>query len=585
MRSTLVASLVALAALCGLLRAQPGDAAVFAQGAVAADHPVASEVGAYMLERGGHAVDAAIATALVLGVVNPFASGIGGGGFALVYDQEEGQTHALDFRETAPQAILREDFYPNGEHERMLSVVGGLAVGTPGEVLGMVALHERYGRIPWNELVYPAYVLAQRGFPAHALMIRRVEMLKQRAPDNYQDILDAMYVIDGELAEGVRVRRPKFARALELIRLHPLDAFYRGAIAEDIVQSVQKRGGKLSREDLAGYEVVWRTPLRAHVYGYQIDTFPLPSSGGVILQIALKGYEALQRAAGVPPAPTPFTSAEELHRFLHALTWGFAVRAEALGDPAFVEMDIEGFLSDATTQRIVESFDPERRLPVDAFSLASQIPDDSGTTHLSVIDREGNAVAFTSTVNTIFASRLVTERYGILLNNEMDDFATAPMTPNDFGLVGLEANAVRPGARPLSSMSPTLVLRDGKLIGSLGGSGGPRIITSTLQTLMRLVNGESATDAVEGERVHHQWIPETIELDASLEARLGEALRARGYTTAPNRWQAAVQAIWRVPGGWDAASDSSKDGAPAGARHGTRENHLRREQPAPISPP
>lgn len=585
MRPSLVVSLVALAALCGLLRAPPGDAAVFAQGAVAADHPVASEVGAYMLERGGHAVDAAIATALVLGVVNPFASGIGGGGFALVFDQEEGETHALDFRETAPHAILREDFYPDGAHERSLSVVGGLAVATPGEVHGMVALHARYGRIPWHELVRPAYNLAQRGFPAHALMIRRVEMLKHRAPDNYQDVLDAMYVIDGELVEGVRVRRPKLARALDLISRRPIDAFYRGEIAEDIAETVQQRGGKLSRDDLDAYEVVWRTPLRAHAYGLQIDTFPLPSSGGVILQIALKGYEALQRAAGVPPTPTPFENAEELHRFLHALTWGFAVRAERLGDPAFVDMDIDTFLSAGTTQRIVESFDPARRLPVDAFSLASQIPDDSGTTHLSVIDREGNAVAFTSTVNTIFASRVVTERYGILLNNEMDDFATAPMTPNDFGLVGLEANAVRPGARPLSSMSPTLVLRDGKIIGSLGGSGGPRIITATLQTLMRLADGASATDAVEGERVHHQWIPEAIELDTSLEARLGDEMRARGYITAPNRWQAAVQAIWRVPEGWDAASDSSKDGAPAGARHGTRENHLRRAQPAPLSPP
>lgn len=565
--------------LCIALLVQPnaGEAAVFAEGAVASDHALASQVGAAILERGGHAVDAAIATALVLGVVNPFASGIGGGGFALVHDSASNASHALDFRETAPAAITREDFYPQGKHERMLSVVGGLAVAVPGEIAGMVALHERYGRLPWHELVQPAQQIAQRGFPAHALMIVRVEMLKSRTED-FQKVLDAMYVIDGELREGVLVRRPKLARALELIARRPLDSFYHGEIGRDITQSVQEAGGKLSETDLQNYRAIWRTPLKASFQGFEIESFPLPSSGGVIFQMAMRGFEALQMKAGAPAQQSPFDNVDTLHRFLHALTWGFAVRAESLGDPAFVEMEIERFLSEETIQRIVDTFNPQYRLPVDAFSLAPQIPNDDGTTHLSVIDREGNAVAFTSTVNTIFASRVVSERYGILLNNEMDDFATAPLTPNAFGLVGLEANAVRPGARPLSSMSPTLVYQQGQLVGSLGGSGGPRIITATLQTLLRLMAGESAEAAVEGERLHHQWIPEPIELDASLATRVSAALEAKRYTVAPNRWQAAVQAIWRVPGGWDAASDPSKQGAPDGARFGSRENVIRVEQ-------
>lgn len=565
--------------LCGAhpRAAWAGDDSVFAYGAVAADHPLASDIGAQMLERGGHAVDAAIASALVLGVVNPFASGIGGGGFAMIYDHIDGEARALDFRETAPHAIEQDDFSPDGEHQRQLSVVGGLAVATPGEVMGMVRLHERYGRLPWHELVHPAYVLAKDGFEAHTLMVRRVELLKQRDP-NFQAVLDALYVLDGPLKEGTLVRRPKFADALKLLAQDPIGHFYHGEIADDIVDAVHSRQGKLQKSDLESYDIVWRTPLISAYHDYQIASFPLPSSGGLIFQMVLSGYQALQEQAGDTADVLPFESVETMHRFLHALTWGFAIRAEALGDPAFVEMDLERFRGEQTTQRIVDTFDPTKRLAVEDFSLRPQIPDDQGTTHLSTIDGEGNGVAFTSTVNTIFASRVVTERFGILLNNEMDDFATAPLTPNDFGLVGLEANAVRPGARPLSSMSPTIVLKDNNVVGSLGGSGGPRIITATLQTLIRLVGGENAPEAVEGERVHHQWIPEHIELDTSLKERLGSELEDRGYTVAPNRWQAAVQAIWRMPTGWSAASDSSKDGQAAGPAHASRQNLLRWQQ-------
>lgn len=564
--------------LCLGLLAQPvsGASAVFAQGAVATDNALASQVGAAVLERGGHAVDAAIASALVLGVVNPFASGLGGGGFALVHDAATNTSIALDFRETAPASIAREDYYPDGEHQRMASRVGGLAVATPGELAGMVALHERFGRLPWHELVQPALIIAQEGFPAHNLMVTRVAMLRERDP-NFEEVLEAMYVIEGDLQVGTLVRRPKLAAALWRIARAPIQSFYHGEIADDLANAVQAAGGKMSKSDLERYQAIWREPLRTRFQGYDIESFPLPSSGGIILKMALHGFEALQIASGEDPHQSPFDSAETLHRFLHALTWGFAVRAESLGDPAFVEMEIERFLSDETTQRIVDSFAPSHRLPVEAFSLSPQLPNDAGTTHLSVIDGAGNAVAFTSTVNTIYGSRVVSPNFGILLNNEMDDFATAPLTPNAFGLVGLEANAVRPGARPLSSMSPTLVYQDGAVVGSLGGSGGPRIITGTLQTLLRLMRGANAEDAVQGERIHHQWIPEIVELDTSIAERLGSELEAKDYTLAPIRWQAAVQAIWRHPAGWDAASDPSKEGAPAGAAHGTRENRVRME--------
>ena len=352
----------------------------------------------------------------------------------------------------------------------------------------------------------------------------------------------------------------------------PKKRFYQGAIAKDIAASVQNANGKLTEEDLENYDVVWRTPHTMSFRDYEFALFPLPSSAAIIFDLTLRGYAALQRAADEPEDASPFSSAETLHRFLHAMTWGFAIRAEDLGDPDFSDIDVQRLISDETVQKIVDTFDPDTRQPVESFSHAEQLPDDSGTTHFSVMDADGNAVAFTSTVNTIYGSQVVSERYGILLNNEMDDFATAPMEPNAFGLVGLEANAVRPGARPLSSMSPTLVFKDNEAIASLGGSGGPRIITSTIQTLLGLMDGKPTEDAIDAERIHHQWLPEEIELEGTLHDRFAPALEKKNYTMAPNRWRAAVQAIWKRAEGWDAGSDASKGGQPAGTRFKSRQN-------------
>lgn len=556
------------------------QAEVFPQGAIASDNALASQVGADVLARGGNAVDAAVATALTLGVVNPFASGLGGGGFAMIYHKESNTLTALDFRETAPQNVRTEDYAPGGEHDPMLSRTQGLAVGVPGELAGLVAMHERFGKLPWHSLVAPAQRIAQRGFPAHELMIGRVEILRQRA-DDFDATMNALYQIDGPLQEGVRVRRPKLARALELLERSPIERFYRGTIAKDIAQSVQKAEGKLTEDDLQNYQVVWRTPHPLRFRGYDFALFPLPSSSAIIFDLTLRGYAALQRNAGAPEEQSPFHSAETLHRFLHAMTWGFAIRAEDLGDPDFTDIDVERLYSQETIDKIVRTFDPKKRQPAKAFSHAKQLPDDSGTTHFSVMDADGNAVAFTSTVNTIYGSQVVSERYGILLNNEMDDFATAPMQPNAFGLVGLEANAVRPGARPLSSMSPTLVFKDGEVVASLGGSGGPRIITATIQTLINLMDGIPTEDAISSERIHHQWLPETIELEGSLEERFAKALAKKKYQFAPNRWRADVQAVWKRENGWDAGSDTSKGGKPAGVRFKNRQNVDRVEHSVP----
>lgn len=571
MRQTTLRLVSILLCLGLFAQARTTHAEVFQQGAVASDNALASQVGADVLARGGNAVDAAVATALTLGVVNPFASGLGGGGFAMIYDKDSDTLSALDFRETAPAEVRTADFAPDGEHDPMLSRTGGLAVGVPGELAGLVAMHERFGRLPWHTLVAPAQRIAERGFPAHELMVGRVDILRHRS-DDFERVMNALYQIDGPLKEGVNVRRPKLARALELLERSPRKRFYTGNIANDIVRSVQNAGGKLNESDLNEYSIVWRTPHSMDFRGYTLALFPLPSSSAIIIDLTLRGYAALQHAAGAPEEQSPFDSADTLHRFLHAMTWGFAIRAEDLGDPDFTDIDVKRLYSDETIQKIVNTFDPEKRQPAELFSHAAEAKDDTGTTHFSVMDGDGNAVAFTSTVNTIYGSQVVSEHYGILLNNEMDDFATAPMQPNAFGLVGLEANAVRAGARPLSSMSPTLVFKDNDVVASLGGSGGPRIITSTIQTLLGLMEGKRTEDMINTERVHHQWRPVEIELEGDLEAQFGALMEAKGYVLAPNRWRAAVQAIWRRSEGYDAGSDTSKGGSPAGVRFKNRQN-------------
>ena len=566
-------------ALAFLAAAPHADAAVWRQGAVAADHPIASQIGADVLARGGHAVDAAVATAFALGVLNNFASGIGGGGFALIHDGDGEQVYALDFRENAPAALTPEHFSPNGQHDPQLSIIGGLAVGVPGEVAGLWAMHQRFGRIPWNELVAPAIQLAAQGFEAHDLFITRVEAMHGRtAGDNtaerrLQQLFDRTYVFEGELQPGTIVRRPGLAAALEIIARQGAPGFYEGEIADDILQSIEKAGGVMTAEDLRAYQPVWREPLFTTFRGYRIASFPPPSSAGIIFPIALHAYEELERRAGFEENLFPLRDAASTHRFLHALTWAFAVRANLLGDPAYIPIDLDWLTGPAFRERIVNSFVENHRLPPEAFSVAPAPPEDHGTSHFSVVDRWGNSVALTTTVNTLFGSQVAGSRFGIVLNNQLNDFAIAPTAANAFGLVGSEHNAVRPGARPLSSMAPTLIFRDNALVGSLGGSGGPRIITGTILTMMALMTDATSTrEAILTPRIHHQWQPAQIELADALRDTLGVELEAYGYEILPMRWSSAVQGIWRRRDGWDAASDSAKLGAPAGTNYGSREN-------------
>ncbi|WP_242356808.1 gamma-glutamyltransferase [Anaeromyxobacter sp. SG64] len=540
--------------------------AVSSRGAVATAHPLASEVAADVLRRGGNAADAAVAAALALAVVEPQSSGIGGGGFALVYDAREKKVHALDFREVAPGAATPDLFAARGGAPATpsRSLDGGLAVAVPGAVKGYAELARRFGTRSFAALAAPAARLAERGFPASPSYSdaarARLACLAAR-PAAARELLVAG--ADGRPAApapGERIVRRDLARTLRLLGRDPA-AFYRGPLAERIARAARDDGGVLAASDLARYRVRDRAPVEGSYRGYRIVSMGLPSAGGAIV-IGL--LQALEREAPREGGYRPV-------RFLHAMAEAekrlFAKRA-ALGDPDFVPGAagvVEEMVSPAYAARLSAELG-ERARPV----AADTPPRDEGkhTTHLSVVDAEGNAVAITTTVNYLFGACVVVPGTGILLNDEMDDFDAAAGAPNAYGLVGTGANAPAAGKTPLSSMAPTLVFAPGGALWLVvGAPGGSTIPTTVAQAISHLVDdGMSLEQALAAPRLHHQWQPDALRVEPNaLEAETARALAARGHRlqVAERPWGNA-QAVRRRPDGrWEAASDPRYDGAPS----------------------
>jgi gamma-glutamyltranspeptidase/glutathione hydrolase len=535
----------------------PGE--IHAENAVvAADSPIASAVGVEILQRGGNAVDAAVAVGLTLGVVNPFASGLGGGGFMLVRSAEDGAVRALDFREIAPSASTRDMFLVDGTASPDRSRYGGLAVAAPTELIGWWEAHQRYGSLPWRDVVEPARRLADEGFTVHPLLARRLESaseLLQRFPR-----LQAEFSVDGRLARtGDRLARPALAATLTNIAEHGPGALMEGPAADHIANAVVEAGGVMTRDDLANADVRWTEAVVSRYRGYEIHGMPPPSSGGLTVAQILETLEAfaLDRGRFGDPITT--------HIIAQAFAHAFADRAWHIGDPDFHDVPHDRFLGDARIDEAQRNYQPVRHLDATRYGPLTEPPSDDGTSHFSIVDADGNAVACTVTINTSFGSGVFVPEVGIVLNNEMDDFAAAPGVPNVFGLVGGEANAVEPGKRPLSSMSPTIVSRDGVLVGALGGSGGPMIITETVLGLVQLIDFErSAGEAVRALRFHYQWLPETLFVEPDSADRWQDNMRALGYTVEPRSFWSALQIVWAADSGWQAASDPRKLGAPAG---------------------
>lgn len=498
------------------------------QGMVVTANVQASQAGLDMLRRGGNAVDAAVAASFAISVTRPQSTGIGGGGFLLLYLAQEKTALAFDFRERAPLKATRDMFLRDGKVVPGLSRTGPLAVGVPGLVAGLVEVHEKYGRLPLSEVMGPAISLAEDGFPVYPFLARalayREELLGSSAATR------AVYFRQERiLAEGELLVQTDLANTLRTIAAEGRDAVYRGPIAAAIVAEMETRGGLLTAADLENYTVLARTPLATSFQNARIYSMPPPSSGGVLM------IQMLKVLSGFPVQKFGFQTPTATHVLAETLRLAFRDRARYLGDPNFVDVPVEMLISDDYSSTLRATIDlakasPSRDIPEVPAKIES-----TSTTHLSVIDAAGNAVSTTQTVNLFFGSGVLVPGTGILLNNEMDDFDAQPHEPNAFGLLGkTDANAIAPGKTPLSSMSPTIVTRGGRVYLVVGGPGGSRIISSVLQVLLGVLAYEqSLPQAMFAPRIHHQWFPDRLDVEVwegEQDKGLVNALEQMGHT-------------------------------------------------------
>ena len=523
---------------------------------IASTSAAATEAGLAILRRGGNAVDAAVATGFALAVTYPEAGNLGGGGY-LVVRMADGRTAALDYRETAPAAATR-DMFASGT----VDMAGPLAIAVPGSVAGLVAAHRRFGALPLRDVLAPAVQLAD-AFVVDDWFHHSVSEMQARITR----LGGAAVLLPGGVPPriGDTIRQPALARTLRAIAERGDSAFYHGALAESIVAAVRARGGILATADLASYRPEWRTPLRFTYRGHDILGMPPSSSGGVTVAETLNQLEAWDR-------PAPYGSVDALHRLAAAFQRAFVDRNSLLGDPAFVNAPLERLTSKAYARRLRQGTDPRRATPpADAARLVHAAREGSETTHWSVVDAQGNAVGVTTTTNSFFPGAFVPEG-GFFMNNTMDDFATRPGVPNQFGLVQGEQNAVAPGKRALSAMAPTIVLdRDGRALLVVGSRGGPRIITSVVQVIVNVIDHRmGVAEAIQAPRIHFQdWPGQLVMEVAGFGSATADSLRAMGYeVVAPGavdlEYLGIPTAVLRVPGGWTGAVDPKRGWGVAG---------------------
>ena len=529
---------------------------------VVSAHFLASEVGAEVLKNGGNAFDAAVAVNFVLAVVYQQAGNIGGGGF-MVYRTADGETGTLDFRERAPFKASRDMYLDeNGEVIKGMSLKGHFAVGVPGSVAGMVALHERFGSRPWDALVRPAISLAQEGFVLTEKAAREFNRFQKDFAEvnRFRPVVLKQGGPDAKWKAGERIKFPALARTLERIAMQGRAGFYAGETARLIADEMMAGGGLVSLQDLAAYEPVWRDPIRFSYRGHNVISMPPPSSGGIALAQLLQGAEKHDIAA------LGHNTAAHIHLMTELQRRVYADRATHLGDTDFVEVDIAGLIAPAyiaqrnATISMDEKTDSREVKPGLVTAIES-----AETTHFSIVDASGNAVAITTTLNGMYGAKLVVQGAGFFLNNEMDDFSIKPGHANQFGLLGDDKNAIAPGKRMLSSMTPTIVEKDGKLKAVLGTPGGATIITSVFQTLVNMIDfGMTAQQAVHARKSHSQWQPDVVMLEkGTMSLTNMRGLQNRGHQLYPwpyFKWSLGrVEAILRHEDGTlEGAADTSR---------------------------
>lgn len=522
---------------------------------VVSGSPIASEVGRDILRRGGNAVDAAVAVGFALAVVHPEAGNIGGGGF-MVIRLRDGTAQSLDYRETAPSGASRDMYLDADGQPTERSVTGHLAAGVPGAVAGMVEAHTRLGRLPFATLIEPAIRLAREGFTIDEY--RSGSIQEDSARLELFPASRATFLPGGRPPmPGSTLRQADLATTLEAIRDGGAAGFYRGRVADLIVDEMARGGGLITREDLARYAAIWREPIRISHRGYTIYSMPPASSGGVTMG------EILNIMEGYAPLP-PFGTPALLHREAEAMRRAFTDRNTYLGDPAFVNNPVDRLLSKEYAAELRSAIG-ERATPTPAFEPASR--GGSSTTHYSVVDAEGNAVSCTTTLNNSYGSAVTVTGAGFLLNDEMDDFATAPGKPNMYGLVQGEANAIAPGKRMLSAMTPSIVVdSSNSLYMVVGTPGGPRIITMVYHVISNVIDHHmTLADAVDAPRMHHQGLPDTLQVEGTgYPVMTLDSLRARGHgVSSRGRW-GDVEAIIRTKTGWQGVSDGRRGGGGSG---------------------
>lgn len=520
-------------------------------GMVATEQALASQIGLDILKAGGNAVDAAVAIGFALAVALPNAGNLGGGGFMMVYDARTGKSVALDFRETAPSQASR-DMYLDAQGEVVdgKSLYTHYAVGVPGTVKGMEHALKRWGTMPLAQVVAPAANLAERGFPVSETLAK--VLVQEKKNMGKWPATQAIFWKDGEpLKAGDPLVQKDLAASMRLIGTQGAGAFYEGSIAQKIAFEMAPYPGAITAADLRGYNVVEREPTRGTYRGFEIVTMPPPSSGGPHLVQILNMLEPL------PLAQWGSNSAQTIHYLAESMKLAYADRAEYLGDPDFVKIPLKGLTSKRYADALRQTIDPNRARSAKAIKPGKPQPYESDqTTHYSVVDKAGNAVAVTYTLNTNFGSGIVAPGTGIMLNNEMDDFSAKPGVANAYGLVGGDANAVAAGKRPLSSMTPTLVLKDGKPTLVTGSPGGARIITTVLQTVINTIDfNMNPAEAAATPRVHHQWTPDELRIEKGLSPDTIALLKQRGHNIALKASMGRTQTIAVKDGVLYGASD------------------------------
>lgn len=548
-----------------LVRYDAGDALFTpvqaTRGMVVSEQALASAVGVEILKQGGNAVDAAVAVGFALAVVLPQAGNLGGGGFMVIHDGASGQDSALDFRETAPATATRTMYLDDkGEVVPGRSLFTPLAVGVPGTVAGLLLALERHGSLPRAAVIAPAVALAEQGFTVSPDLAALLEA--QRKHLERWEATRAIFLPGGQpLRAGDRLVQTDLGRSLRLIAEGGADAFYRGPIAAKIAAAMERHGGVITVADLAAYKAVAREPVSGTYRGFRVVSMPPPSSGGTHI------VEILNLLERYPLADWGSDSARTVHVMAESMKRAYADRAEYLGDPDFIRVPVRGLTARAYADELAKGIDIDHATPASAIRPGRPQPYESDqTTHYSVADSHGTVVATTYTLNLHFGCGMVADGTGILLNNEMDDFAAKPGVPNAFGLIGGDANAVAPAKRPLSSMSPTIVLKDGKPWLVTGSPGGSRIITTVVQTIVDHIDfAMNPAESAASPRMHHQWLPDELRVERGFSPDTLRLLRDMGQAVAVKPAMGRTETIQIRDGLFLGAADPrNPDGAAVG---------------------